>query len=230
MARMKINTTKMEILQVATRMFLEKGYSSTSIKAICDELQISTGNFTFYFPTKEDVLAVLVENLCNFQQKLVDEVVEEGEDSLWGLCLEFATMAIVSYESEIIRDFFVSAYSHPRSLEIIRNNDAKRAKTIFAKYCPDWEDNHFAEAEILVSGIEYATLVTEKTTVSMDMRIEGALNSILTIYNVPEETRRENIDKILSNNYYEIGKQVLKEFKDYMLKINENAFKELLNK
>ncbi len=230
MARVRVNTTKIEILQVATRMFLEKGFSSTSVKAICDELGISTGNLTFYFPTKEDILAVLVGNLCKFQQKLVDDAVDEGDTSLWALCLEFATMAVVSFESEIIRDFFVSAYSMPSSLEVIRNNDAKRAKTIFGKYCPDWDDHHYAEAEILVSGIEYATLVTEKTPVSMDMRIEGALNSILTIYNVPESVRKEHIDKILATDYHKVGQRVLKGFKDYMIKINEQAFEELLNK
>ncbi len=230
MARIKINTTKFEILQVATRMFLEKGFSSTSVKAICDEIGISTGNLTFYYPTKEDILAVLVENLCKFQEKLLNNVAEEGDDSIWGLCIEFATMSVVSYESEIIRDFFVSAYSHPRCLDVIRKNDAARAKTIFREYCPNWDDHQFTEAEILVSGIEYATFVTEETPVSMDMRIEGALNSILSIYNVPESIRKKNIDKILSINYHEIGQNVLSGFMDYMMKINQSVFEELLNK
>ena len=35
-----INATKIEIIKVALKMFLEKGYSKTSAKAICDELKI----------------------------------------------------------------------------------------------------------------------------------------------------------------------------------------------
>ena len=54
------NTTKLEIIQVASRLFLERGYSKTTIKAIADELDISSGHLMFYFPTKEHLLAVLV--------------------------------------------------------------------------------------------------------------------------------------------------------------------------
>ena len=52
MARMKTNSTKTEIVRVATRMFLEKGFTNTSVKMISDELGISTGNLTFHFPSK----------------------------------------------------------------------------------------------------------------------------------------------------------------------------------
>ena len=57
MARRRVNTTKLEIIQTATRMFLENGYSTTSIKAIANALDMSTGHLTFYFPTKEQHLA-----------------------------------------------------------------------------------------------------------------------------------------------------------------------------
>ena len=51
MARRKSNLTRLEIVQVAMKMFLEKGFTNTSAKAISNELNISTGNLTFYFPT-----------------------------------------------------------------------------------------------------------------------------------------------------------------------------------
>ena len=72
MAAKRISGTKLEIVQAATRMFLEKGYSKTSIKAISDEVNISAGNLTFHFPTKEHLLAVLVEMLCEFQWDIID--------------------------------------------------------------------------------------------------------------------------------------------------------------
>lgn len=71
MARRRLNTTKFEIIQTATRMFLEKGYTATSIKAIANALDMSTGHLTFYFPTKEHLLAELVDLLCNFQWEQV---------------------------------------------------------------------------------------------------------------------------------------------------------------
>ena len=66
----KLNTTKKEIVQIATRLFLEKGFSDTSVKLISDTLGISTGNLTFHYPTKEHLLSVRVKMLCDFQSRM----------------------------------------------------------------------------------------------------------------------------------------------------------------
>jgi len=227
--RRKNNTTKLEIIQVASRLFLERGYSKTPIKAISDELDISTGHLMFYFPTKEHLLAVLVHMLCDFQWKMMQNKVEEGNTSVMALCLELMTMAAMCEDDEVAKDLYISAYTHPLTLEIIRKNDAQRAKMVFAEYCPDWEHHHFTEAEILVSGIEYTTLMTAGEPVPLDIRIAGALNSILMTYNVPEEIRRMKIGKILAMDYRELGKRVLNEFRHYVEETNEQAFEDLLN-
>lgn len=226
--RRKNNTTKLEIIQVASRLFLNRGYSKTTIKAIADELDISTGHLMFYFPTKEHLLAVLVHMLCDYQWKLMQNHVEEGNTSVMALCLELSTMAAMCEDDEIAKDFYISAYTHPLTLGIIRKNDAERAKCVFGEYCPNWEHQNYAEAEILVSGIEYATLMTTGEAASIDIRIEGGLNTILTIYQVPEDIRRTKINKVLAIDYRALGKQVLENFKYYVEETNEQAFEDLL--
>ena len=84
------------------------------------------------------------------------------------------------------------------------------------EYCPDWTDEQFREAEILVAGIEHATLNAIDKTVPLETRISGALNTIMTIYNVPEEIRKIKIDKVLAMDYLSIGKRIFKEFKEYV--------------
>ena len=228
--RRKNNTTKLEIIQVASRLFLNRGYSKTTIKAIADELDISTGHLMFYFPTKEHLLAVLVHMLCDFQWKMMQNHVEEGNTSLMAICLELSTMAAMCEDDEIAKDFYLSAYTHPLTLEIIRKNDTARAKQVFCEYCPNWDDQHFAGAEILVSGIEYATLMTTGEAVSMDIRVAGGLDNILTTYQVPEDVRRTKINKVLAIDYRTLGKQVLDNFKSYVEESNEQAFEELLHR
>ena len=224
----KTNTTKLEIIQVASRLFLDHGYSKTTVKSIADELDISTGHLMFYFPTKEHLLSVLVHMLCDFQWKTMQTMVEEGNTSLMALCLELATMAVMCEEDETAKDLYLSAYTHPLTLEIIRKNDAQRAKLVFAEHCPHWEHHHFVEAEIIVSGIEYTTLMTAGEPVSVDIRIAGALNTILRTYQVPEETRRMKIQRVLEMDYRALGRRILQDFKDYVEETNENAFEELL--
>ncbi len=229
MARRRVNTTKHEIIQEGTRLFLEKGYSNTTPKLICDTLDISTGNLTYYFPTKEHLLAVLVDMLCKFQGKTIQDMVEEdGLTSLLAVCIELTSMAAMSEDSEIAKDLFLSAYSSPICLEIIRRNDAQRSKYVYGQYCPDWSEQQYIEAETLVSGIEYATLMTTGDSSPLEVRITGALNSILMIYNVPEEIRQQQIEKAISMDYREQGRYVLNKFTEFVEQTNEQTFEELL--
>ncbi len=231
MARRRVNTTKYEIIQTATTLFLEKGYSQTTPKLICDTLDISTGNLTYYFPTKEHLLAELVEMLCSFQGQTIENMVqEEGKTSLLAVCLELATMSAVCEESEVTKDLFVSAYSSPMCLEIIRRNDTQRAMHIYKEFCPDWTQQQYIEAEILVSGIEYATLMTTDYSVPIELRITGALDSIMQIFNVPEEIRKQKIEKVLSIDFRRLGRTVLANFKHFVEQTNEAFFENLLRR
>ena len=221
--------TKLEIIREASKQFLEKGYSHATVSAISKELQMSPGNLTFHFPTKEHLLAELVDLLCRFQWKRMEEEANDGISSIMEICLELTTMASASESDAVIKDFFLSAYTSPMCMQIIRRNDAVRAKRVFGKYRTDWTDEQFDEAEILCSGIEYATLMTAKDPVSFETRIYGALHNILSIFGVAEEIRNANIQKVLAMNYQNLGKQILSEFREFVEQANDQALQALLN-
>ncbi len=229
MARRRVNTTKFEIIRLGTKLFLEAGYSATTPKMICDRLDISTGNLTYYFPTKEHLLAILVEMLCVFQSREVRHNREEGKTSLLAVCTELAMMAAMTEESEIAKDIFLAAYSSPMCVEIIRQNDNERAKRIYGEFCPGWSEEQFVEAETLVSGIEYATLMTTGSSASLETRITGALNNIMRIYNVPEEIRTVKIQKVLATDYRADSQKILEAFRGFVSRANEQIFEALLS-
>ncbi len=231
MARInKSALTKLEIVQESSKQILQKGYTAASITGISKALGMSPGNLTFYYPTKEHLLAQLVDLLCSFQWKRVEEEADEGFSSIMAICLELTSMASACEDDPVIKDFFLSAYSSPMCLEIIRRNDTERSKKVFKDYRPDWTDEQFAEAEILCSGIEYATLMTANDPVSLETRISGALNNILGIYGIPEETRQAKIKKVFAMDYRNLGKRVIREFREYVEQANEQAFLELLKR
>ena len=224
MARKKTdNETKLGIVRVAAGMFLERGYSNTSVRAIANDLNISSGNVTFYFPTKEHLLAVMTELLCDFQWCMMQKELDEGRTSLMAICLELVSMAAICQENETAKDLYLAAYTNPLSLEIIRRNDARRAKEVFGEYCTNWTDEQFREAEVLVSGIEYATLMTTDYTVPLEVRIVGALNQIMVLYNVPQEVRDVKIRKVLAVDYGSIGRRIFTEFTEYIDQINKQS-------
>lgn len=221
--------TKAEIVQTSTELFLKNGYSHTTIKEICEELEMSKGNLTFHYPTKEHLLAELVDMLCSFQRKMMEQEADEGFSSVMAICLELVAMASMCEEDDIARDLYISAYTSPMSLTKIRLNDARRAKQVFAQYCPDWTEEQFTEAETLVSGIEYATLMTTSDSAPLDVRIAGALELILKIYNVPEELRAMKIKRVMAMDYRSIGRRVLAEFMEYVQQTNYDALEQLFH-
>lgn len=212
----KKESTKDKIIRVSTRMFLEHGYSATTVQMICSELGISKGNFTFYFPTKEHVLVELVEMLCEFQEKLIDYEGDKGVGSVLSVCIELMTVAAACEENEAARDFFVSAFQSKMCLDFLRENHVNRAKKLFADYCKDWTHEKFVEAEILVQGIDYATIISNEASVPLDARISAALKQILGIYNIPNEIRKEKIDRVLAMDCRGLGKRVLSEFTGFV--------------
>lgn len=217
----RLNLTKLNIIQVGTKLFLEKGYSATSPKMICDELGISPGNLTYYYPTKEHLLAVLIEMLAKFQWETVQSYINDGETPITALCLELTAMAAICEESEIARDLYISAYTGAIPLSIIRQNDAERAKRVFAEFRSDWNEEDFAEAEILVSGIEYATLAVTEGSPALEARIAGAMNAILNVYGVPQERRLKKLKRALKLDYRRFGREMLEGFKGYVNEITE---------
>ncbi len=227
--RRVISTAKYEIVQTAGELFFNRGVSGTSPQLLAKTLNMSTGSISYYFPSKEHLLAVFVEMLCDFQWKLMEKEADEGYSSVMAICLELAAMASMCEEDEVAKDFYHSAYTSDLCLEIIQASDIRRAKMVFAEYCPDWSDERFAEAETIVSGVEYTTLKTTSVSPTLDMRIHGALETILTVYQVPEELRRKKIDRVLEMDYRAIGRRVLKEFMDYIQKTNEEAFENLIS-
>ncbi len=224
MAFKKSSATKYEILKTAIQLFFEKGYSAVSPNVIAKTLNMSTGNLTYYYPTKEHLLAVLVDDLCKYQWKLIKKEAEDGVSLVMAICLELMTMASACESNSVAKDFFISAYQSPMTLKIIRENDTERSKSVYQEYCKDWTDEQFAEAEILVSGIEYATLMSLDEHIPLETRIAGALDKILYVYGVPEEIRKVKIKKALSYDYKNIGERIFKEFVEYVNRMNEEIF------
>ena len=213
--------TRLQIIQLAARLFIEDGYNATSLTKIAKILDLSTGNITFYFKSKEQLLAVLIGELFDFQNLMMEQAADEGRSSLLAYCLELTAMAAICEEDEAARSVFAAAYSSEITLALIRENDTRKTKSVFAPFRPNWTDAQWAATENIVSGIEYATIMTRETDTPLPMQIERALNAIMLLYGVPDELRKTKIDKVLSLDYRSLGRRIFVEFKEYIDQVNE---------
>lgn len=220
-------TTKYEIVRTASKFFFTEGFSNTSPRMIAEKLGLSTGNITYYFPSKEHLLLRIVEELCDFQWKMLEYETEHGVGSAEAICLETMTVAAACSESEIARDFFTATFQSELCRNYLRQNHVDRAKKIFARECAGWTEEQFHQAELFAMGVQYAAIVPTDANIPLKMRIGGALDQILHIYHVGRETRQAEIEKVLAKDCRGISRRVLEGFTSFVERTNtqtqENA-------
>ena len=222
--------TQIEIIQVASELFFKVGYTQTSPKMIAEELNISTGNITYYFKTKEHLLLEVVQRLCDFQSKLLGIESDMGIGTIESICLEFMTVASACESNEIARDFFISTYQSEICRDYLRDNHVERAKHIFKNECSNWSHDHFVQAEVLIMGIIYGIIASRNDGLPLKTKIEGALKLMLSLYNINEQTKENEINRVLSMDCTGIGKKVLSEFVRFVDKSNEEALDSLIHR
>ena len=65
---------KQELLQIAYRMFIQKGYEETSIDEIIAEAHIAKGTYYYHFPSKEATLEAVIDMMIKNEVERAREV------------------------------------------------------------------------------------------------------------------------------------------------------------
>lgn len=68
---------KNEIMDVAWRLFIEKGFENTAVSDIVKTVGVAQGTFYYYFKTKEEVLNSILERML---ENIINKIKEITED------------------------------------------------------------------------------------------------------------------------------------------------------
>ncbi len=208
-----ITKTEKIILQSAIRLFLENGYSKTTIRAISDDCGLRQGTIAYHFHAKEDMLYYLIQALTEFHGGIIDNSLENTKDILYSYAAEIAIQIALCEENPKAWDLYYSAYSQFKTFELIKNWAAKEHSMLFAKRLPTWKESDFAEKEHIASGIELAVFYAPcDRYFTLEKKISLTLDSMMLLYNVSEEERKQTIEKILKLDYVKIGKEMFEKF------------------
>lgn len=85
----KIAPTALRILDHAQRVFNERGVAAVGIREIARELEMSPGNLSYHFPTKEALVAALIEQMHAANNAVVAKPIAQ---------LSFATVNVMLRE------------------------------------------------------------------------------------------------------------------------------------
>ena len=81
----KGENNRTRIIEAADQLFYKRGYNQTSFSDIADITGIPRGNFYYYFKTKDDILAAVVEARVKFYQEALancDNVADNPRERL----------------------------------------------------------------------------------------------------------------------------------------------------
>ena len=150
----KGSANRQRIVEAADHLFYSRGYNQTSFSDISDETGIPRGNFYYYFKTKEDILAAVVESrLADFKQ-LLSHCEESSADPRERL-LHFAQMPMQK-EDQVLQ------YGCPigtLSSELVKDQDHEISKarlTAVFDLIRDWCEQGFRELGYQEQARDYA--------------------------------------------------------------------------
>src|SRR4029078_11879211 len=93
-----------ELIEVATNMFLERGFHNTSIRDIVRACSFNVARLYMYVSSKEDILYLVAQDLMNNIAQRLSETVLDPESPARSLGIEFASYCqIVSRSRRPIR-------------------------------------------------------------------------------------------------------------------------------
>ena len=214
----KFEHAREKVLLVASRMFLEKGYSNTTIKAISAETKLAIGSIVNVFRCKEDLLSELFHNILESQfvasEKLLDGVTE---DKVLFYAFETVLQLHIAESSEHMRELYSVAYSMPKTAEIIYRVLTNKLAEIFKEYLPDLEMKDFYEREIASGGIMRGFMTVPcGIYFTMDRKIKAFLETTFLVYEVPKEKIAEAIEFVSRFDFKKIAAEVIENMFAYL--------------
>lgn len=112
-----MNNRKRNVLLTAQRLFIEKGYISTSVQDIIDEAKISKGTFYNYFSSKNECVIAIIEDAKEEvelkRRKLLLQLDISGKD----MFIEQLSVRLEVYRERNLIPIFIAIF-HTRESEL----------------------------------------------------------------------------------------------------------------
>lgn len=185
-----------KVYHAAAKMFLERGYSHTTTRALAEEACVNVSAMNREFGSKENILCGLVQYVLDGQMNTARKLIQgKTEDMVLFYAVETALQLSMAEISEAVRDLYLTAYSLAHSSELIHKAVASYLlPKVFGAHLPGSDPELFYELEIASGGVIRGYIgVPCSPEFTLEQKIERFLDAALRIYHVPEEKIREAI-------------------------------------
>ena len=202
---------KTKVLYAAANLFLTKGFAATTVKEIAAEAGVSPSTMLYIHESKENILAALFKEILNRQFAKTEESLKGVSDDKMIFYAAETTLQLYIVESnEYIRELYNTAYSLPKTTEIIQRMLTEKLEYVFKEHLPDLQTKDFFELEIAACGIMRGFMsIPCDMYFTMDRKIRRYLETTFLIYRVSDERIEQIIEFISRFNFEELADQVI---------------------
>ena len=201
-----------KILRSAVKLFLEKGYASTTTPEIMKATGMSASSFFAAFKDKEALLLTLVGHMFESQFKNAGSLLCADIDPLMLYAVETALQMHITELSEPLRELYVTAYTLTSTAEYIHRNTAKKLPAIFHPYQPNATEKDFYELELASSGVTRSYMAKPcDMYFPMEQKLRRYLGCCFRIYDVPREKYEPVIEAVLRTDLHTEAEKIIAE-------------------
>lgn len=212
------DAVKTKVLHAAARLFLEKGYTNSSLREIAALAGVAYGSMTFAFGSKEGILSELVGFVLDGQFEFTERLLEgKTDDKILFYAAETTLQLYMAESSEHIRELYSLSYSQQASSDIIYNKITKKLAEIFKEQYPDFTQGEFYEKELASAGI-MRNYMTRRCGIyfTMDRKVRAFLENTFLLYEIPREKIKEAIDFVGEFDFPALAAQVMDSMLSYL--------------
>ncbi len=187
---------KSKVLHAAARLFLERGYTASSLRDIAKAAGVSYGSMTFALGSKENIISELVGFVLDGQFSATSEILRgKTEDKILFYAAETTLQLYMAESSEHMRELYSLSYSLEPSCAIIYEKITGKLQDIFKERYPDFTSAEFYEKELASAGVmrNYMTRPCD-IFFTMERKVKAFLENTFLIYELP----RERIDEAIA--------------------------------
>lgn len=205
-----------KVLHTAARLFLEQGYTATTVRGIADASEVNVSAMVRALGSKENILCELVEYVLEGQFAATQQFLKGvTDDPVLFYAAETTLQLHMAESSEQVRDLYAAAYSLPESSALIMQNITGKLQRLFAAYQPGLEAKDFYEFEIATGGIMRGFMTVPcDLYFTMERKVRRFIECTFRIFKVPEEKAEEAIAFVAQFDFRRLAQQVVEQLLD----------------
>ena len=200
-----------KVLHAAAKLFLDRGYTNSTMKEISSLAGVNYGSLMFVFRSKEDILSELVGIVLDSQFEATTRLLKgKTEDKILFYAAETTLQLYMAESSEHIRELYTLSYSQSASSNIIYEKVTMKLAEIFKEQYPDYTQGEFYEKELASAGV-MRNYMTRPCGIyfTMDRKVRAFLENTFLLYEIPREKISEAIEFVSQFDWKRIARDVI---------------------